>query len=87
METSKNIQVELYINRGKVSVTVREWAFVNTKYDYLYSYRKYSNVPSCKTAQKIGMKKSTEYPDEKNDVSFAFVISREEWKKSYAHRN
>ena len=25
------------------------------------------------------MKKLKEYPDEKNDVSFAFGISREEW--------
>ena len=71
----------------EAAATVRDWAFENTKYDYLYSYMKYSNVPSCKTSQKIGMKKLKEYPDEKNDVSFAFVISREEWKKSHAHRN
>ena len=64
---------------SEAAAAVREWAFENTKYDCLYSYMKYSNVPSYKTAQKIGMKKLKEYPDEKNDVSYAFGISREEW--------
>ena len=64
---------------SEAAAAVRDWAFENTKYDCLYSYMKYSNVPSYKTAQKIGMKKLKEYPDEKNDVSFAFGISREEW--------
>ena len=40
-----------------------------------------------KLHKKIGMKKLKEYPDEKNDVSYAFGISREEWKKNYEHRN
>jgi RimJ/RimL family protein N-acetyltransferase len=38
----------------EAAAAVRDWAFENTKYDCLYSYMKYSNVPSYKTAQKIG---------------------------------
>ncbi len=38
----------------EAAAAVRDWAFENTKYDCLYSYMKYLNVPSYKTAQKIG---------------------------------
>ena len=37
---------------------------------------KYSNVPSCKTAQKIGMKKIKEYPDEKNGITWVWGIQK-----------
>ena len=35
----------------EAAAVVRDWAFENTKYDCLYSYMKYLNVPSYKTAQ------------------------------------
>ena len=60
---------------------VRDWAFQNTKYDKIYSWMKYTNEPSWRTAMKIGMKKEKEYPDEVNGISYAFAITREEWKK------
>lgn len=68
---------------------VRDWAFTNTTYDTLYSYMKYTNVPSYKTALANGMKKIKEYPDEKNKISYAYAITRSEWErlKNGDHRN
>ena len=60
---------------------VRDWAFMNTEYDCLYSYMKYTNIGSCSTAIAIGMRKVKEYPDEKNGISYAYAIKREEWEK------
>ena len=58
---------------------VRDWAFRNTDYDILYSYMKYTNEASWRTAMAIGMKKIKEYSDPKNTLSCAFAITREEW--------
>lgn len=41
---------------------------------------KYTNVGSYSTARAIGMKKTKEYPDEKNTISYVYAITREEWK-------
>ena len=57
---------------------VRDWAFSNTSYPALYSYCKYTNEGSYKTAESIGMKFLKEYPDEANGVTHVSVIHREE---------
>ncbi len=59
----------------------RDWTFLNTEYDALYSYMKYTNEGSFRTAMANGMKKVKEYPDPKNTISYAFAITRDEWKK------
>ena len=58
---------------------VRDWAFENTAYDCIYSYMKYTNTASYSTAIANGMKKVKEYPDEKNGISYAYAITRQEW--------
>ena len=58
---------------------VRNWAFRNTAYPIVYSYCKYTNVPSIKTAESIGMRFVCEYPDETNGTTHVSAISREEW--------
>ncbi|MGN0996990.1 MAG: GNAT family N-acetyltransferase [Candidatus Ventricola sp.] len=60
---------------------VRDWAFEHTDYGVIYSYMKYTNVGSYRTAIANGMKKVKEYADPKNTVSYAYAISREEWEK------
>lgn len=73
-----------YWRRGfgsEAAGAVRDWAFKNTSYDRLFSYMKYTNVASYSTAISIGMKKVKEYSDEKNLISYAYAISREEWKR------
>ena len=66
---------------SEAASAVRDLAFMNTEYDCLYSYMKYTNIGSCSTAIAIGMRKVKEYPDEKNGISYAYAIKREEWEK------
>ncbi len=42
---------------------------------------KYTNVGSFSTAIANGMRKIKEYPDEKNGISFAYAITRDEWER------
>jgi RimJ/RimL family protein N-acetyltransferase len=58
---------------------VRDWAFQNTDYPALYSYCKYTNEPSFRTAEAIGMHFACEYPDEINGKTHVSMIIREEW--------
>ena len=55
---------------------VRDWAFENTEYASLYSYCKYTNEASYKTAEAIGMHFDKEYPDEVNKITRVSVIHR-----------
>lgn len=66
----------------EASKAVRDWAFSNTSYPALYSYCKYTNVPSYRTAESIGMHFDREYPDEANTLTHVSVIFRDEWVKS-----
>ena len=71
-----------YWRRGfakEAARAVRDWTFLNTEYNILYSYMKYTNEGSWRTALANGMKKVKEYPDPKNTISYAFAITREEW--------
>ena len=73
-----------YWRRGfakEAARAVRDWAFLNTEYNVLYSYMKYTNEGSWRTALANGMKKVKEYPDPKNTISFAFAVTREEWEQ------
>ncbi len=58
---------------------VRDWVFQNTDYPAVYSYCRYTNLPSIKTAESIGMHFVCEYPDEINGMTHVSSISREEW--------
>ncbi len=72
-----------YWRRGfakEAAQAIRDWVFQNTQYDTIYSYMKYTNVGSYSTAVANGMKKVKEYPDSKNTISYAYAITREEWK-------
>ena len=64
---------------GEAAKAVRDWAFRNTDYPTLYSYCKYTNVPSIKTAESVGMHFVCEYPDETNGTTHVSSISRKEW--------
>lgn len=50
-------------------------------YEALYSYCKYTNVGSYKTAESIGMVFEKEYPDKDNEITHVSVIRREMWSK------
>lgn len=57
---------------------VRDWAFENTKYSALYSYCKYTNIPSIKTAESIGMHFEKEYDDPVNTITHVSVIYKKD---------
>ena len=59
--------------------SVRDWAFRNIVAQALYSYCKYTNEPSIRTAESIGMRFACEYPDEINGKTHVSVITREDW--------
>ena len=68
-----------YWRRGfakEAALAVRDWAFENTDYPSLYSYCKYTNEASYKTAEAIGMHFEKEYEDEVNKITHASVIHR-----------
>ncbi len=58
---------------------VRDWAFRNTGYPALYSYCKYTNEASIRTAESVGMRMLSEYPDKDNGITHVSSISRDEW--------
>ena len=62
----------------EAAAAVRDWAFHHTAYPALYSYCKYTNEPSYKTAEAIGMRFEMEYPDEANEITHVSVIRRED---------
>ena len=53
---------------------VRDWTFRNTDYTALFSYCKYTNVASIKTAEAIGMKFYKKYPDDVNGLTHVSII-------------
>ena len=55
------------------------YAFENYGFPAVYSYMKYTNIPSQRTAVKNGMKFIEEYPDPDNTYTRVYRITREEW--------
>ncbi len=62
----------------EAAAAVRDWAFKYTDYPAIYSYCKYTNEGSFKTAESIGMYFCKEYPDEANGITHVSVIRRED---------
>ena len=58
-----------------------QWAFGNHDFPEVYSYMKYTNIPSQKTAMKNGMTFVEEYEDPDNTFTRVFRITREEWNR------
>ena len=65
----------------EAAIAVRDWTFRNTTFNRIYSYMKYTNEPSAKTAMSYGCKFVDEFADETNEITKVYAISREEWQK------
>lgn len=65
----------------EAAIAVRDWTFKNTPFQQIFSYMKYTNDPSAKTAVSWGCHLVDEFEDEVNEKTKVFMISREEWKK------
>ena len=64
---------------GEAARAVRDWAFLNTDYDALFSYMNASNEASWRTALHNGMKKVKEYSDARSTLHCVYRITRAEW--------
>lgn len=62
----------------EAAIAVRDWAFANTTFRELYSYMKYTNEPSAKTAVSWGCRLVDEFPDEANEITRVFMVSKDE---------
>lgn len=63
----------------EAAIAVRDWTFNNTPFQIIYSYMKYTNEPSVKTAISYGCKQVGEYKDEENEITKVFAISKDQW--------
>lgn len=63
----------------EAAIAVRDWTFRNTPFCMIYSYMKYTNVPSAKTAMAYGCRQVDEFRDEVNEITKVFAISRKTW--------
>jgi len=63
----------------EAAIAVRDWTFNNTPFNIVYSYMKYTNEASIKTAMSYGCKQVDEFSDEINGITKVFAILRNEW--------
>ena len=63
----------------EAAIAVRDWTFNSTPFQIVYSYMKYTNEPSVKTAISYGCKQVDEYQDDENEITKVFAISRDKW--------
>lgn len=65
----------------EAAVAVRDWTFRSTPFNAIYSYMKYTNLPSAAAAQSWGCRLVDEYADEVNERTRVYAITRAEWEK------
>ena len=59
------------------------FAFENFDFPAVYSYMKYTNIPSQKTAVKNAMRFIEEYEEPDNTYTRVFAITRTEWEEQH----
>lgn len=65
----------------EAAIAVRDWTFMNTPFRQIYSYMKYTNEPSARTAMSWGCHFVEEFEDELNEITRVYMISKEDWGK------
>lgn len=61
----------------------RDWAFMNTPFNALFSYMKKANVASSATARSIGMSLVEEFTDAQGELSCAYEVDRCDWENGF----
>lgn len=56
-----------------------QYAFENYDFEEVFAYQKWTNIPSRRVAEKIGMSFRMEYENEKNEKTSVYSIKREEY--------
>ncbi len=65
----------------EAAAAVRDWTFTHTTFQEIYSYMKYTNEPSARTAMAYGCRFVEEYADEVNERTKVYAITRTEWEQ------
>lgn len=65
---------------SEVSKACLQYIFENTELDEIFCYQKYTNIPSRKTAEKMGMSLVREFDDDINIKTSVYSITRSEFK-------
>lgn len=63
----------------EAAAAVRDWTFMNTPFQTIFSYMKYTNTPSSLTAVSWGCHQVDEFEDEANEITKVYAITRKEW--------
>ena len=63
---------------SEAAKAVRDWTFMNTPFNIIYSYMKDTNVPSYRTAMAYGCHLVDEFEDDTNKITKVYAISRSE---------
>ncbi|MBR3108173.1 MAG: GNAT family N-acetyltransferase [Clostridia bacterium] len=64
---------------SEAAAAVRDWTFEHTPFREIYSYMKYTNEASARTAMAYGCQFVGEFDDEVNVKTRVYRITREEW--------
>lgn len=67
----------------EAACAVRDWTFMNTPFNIIFSYMKDTNIPSANTAKSWGCHQVEEFEDDVNGITKVFAISKTEWKKQH----
>ena len=62
----------------EAAIAVRDWTFMNTPFNTIFSYMKGTNIPSCKTAASYGCRQVDEFRDEGGEITKVFAVTRKE---------
>lgn len=65
----------------EAAAAVRDWTFKNTPFNIIFSYMKYTNIPSANTAVSWGCHQVDEFKDDVNEITKVFAISRQTWEE------
>ena len=57
---------------------VRDWTFTHTPFNIIYSYMKYTNEASIRTAISYGCRQVDEFEDDVNGTTKVFAVSRDD---------
>ena len=63
----------------EAALAVRDWTFETLPFNVIYSYMKYTNIPSAKAAVSWGCHFEEEFEDDINERTRVYAITREEW--------
>ena len=63
----------------EAAIAVRDWTFETLPFNVIYSYMKYTNIPSAKAAESWGCHFEEEFEDDINERTRVYAITREEW--------